>query len=887
MSTQAPSPDLSQGEREASSPGLSQRERERTFRGPHLLQIALPLGGIGAGCVCLNGYGGLQDFSIRHAPALSAMPDRHQPLDAGFALLHLPAEDQTRLVEGPFPPEKIYNLGLKAQGYNGGGCEGLPRFRECSFTGEYPFGVVELADPHLPLAVTITGFNPFIPLDDVNSGLPCAILEYKLHNAADRTVAYEFSYHLSHLAQKGAETSARSAPLPGLGIHFWNEAPAVSPAFGSAAFGILHGEPLSKAHWLRGGWFDAISALWREVSSGKFRPADGLPPPLPLGEGEGEGKPARHGGSLLVKGELAPGESVTYPVVIAWHFPNITAASTTGDLSQVQMVWHPFYATQWKDAREVLFYVRDHYAHLRSQTQAFHDALFASTLPAPVLDAVSANLGILKSPTVLRHEDGGLWCWEGCFCDTGCCPGSCTNVWNYAQSMPHLFPALERTLRQRELAESMDERGHVNFRASPPGLPTPHDFHAAADGQLGGIMKVYREWQICGDRAWLAGMYPLAKRSLDFCIAQWDPRRVGLIEEPHHNTYDIEFWGPEGLCASFYLGALAAMAALAREAGHPEDAAAYEALAQKGAQAIEARLFNGEYYRQEIMVDGLRDTSFTQTLAALAEDDSEEARLLKAEGPKYQIGSGCLSDGVFGAWLAQLCGVETPQKRQSIRSHLAAVYRHNFKRSLWEHANPQRPGYALGDEPGLLLCTWPRGGKPTLPFVYSDEVWTCIEYQVASHLIAEGMVEEGLTIVDAVHARYEGRARNPWNQYECGSYYARAMASYALLIALSGFHYSAPTRTLAIAPRLAAQPFTCFFSTASGWGTLTLRGDRLEIRLAAGELAVDTLHVTPGGRSVTLDLGLRVQAGECQVVPLEQIPMRIGAQRKQENASTS
>jgi hypothetical protein len=258
------------------------------------------------------------------------------------------------------------------------------------------------------------------------------------------------------------------------------------------------------------------------------------------------------------------------------------------------------------------------------------------------------------------------------------------------------------------------------------------------------------------------------------------------------------------------------------------------------------------------MVKGLRD----EKLFTVPGDDSDEAHLLKTEGPKYQIGSGCLSDGIFGAWLAQLCGLESPQNRDSIRSHLAAVYRHNFKPDLWEHPNPQRPGYALGDEPGLLLCTWPNGGKPTLPFVYSDEVWTGIEYQVASHLIAEGMVEEGLTIVEAVRSRYDGHTRNPWNEYECGSYYARAMSSYALLIALSGFRYSAPTRTMTIAPRLDSDPFTCFFSSASGWGTLTLRADRLEVQLAAGELIIHTLQVLRGTQTVTLHPDLTVRAGK-------------------------
>lgn len=830
-------------------PSSKKNSSQRVYRGRNLLQIALPMGGIGTGCICLNGYGGLQDFSIRHAPATSAMPDRHQPTDAGCAILHLPEKSQTRLLEGPFPAEKIYDQGLKSQGYRGGGFEGLPRFRECAFRGEYPFGVVELSDPEIPLQVTITGYNPFIPLDDLNSGIPCAILEYTLRNPTPATVSYQFSFHLSHLAQKSERTPAPSAAIPHLGVYFWNEAQPDSPDYGSAALGILNGEPLIKARWFQGNWFDAVSVLWREVSEGDFHPAEGLAP----------GSPGRrNGGSVLVSGELAAGESTTYPVVIAWHFPNME--DTSGSFEH--KTCHPYYAAQWSDARAVLRYVQANYVPLKERTQAFHDALFASTLPAAVLDAISANLGILKSPTVLRYADGSVWAWEGCFCDAGCCPGSCTHVWNYAQAMPHLFPALERTLREQELENAMDPGGHINFRLPPPGQLTSHDFHAAADGQLGGIMKVYREWQVSGDRAWLERMYPLARRSMDFCIEQWDPRHVGLLEEPHHNTYDIEFWGPDGMCTSFYLGALTAMAALARDTGHPEEAARYEAIAWYGAQRMDEQLFNGEYYQQKVIYSGLRDTSFVEMLAKIGDSPTEEERLLQAEGPKYQYGSGCLSDGVFGAWLAKCCHLESPQNPENIRWHLASIFRYNFKTSLWEHANTQRPGYALGDEAGLLLCTWPRGGKPTLPFVYSDEVWTGIEYQVASHLIAEGMVSEGLAIVEAARRRYDGLRRNPWNEYECGNYYARAMSSYALLIALSGFRYSAVTRTLRLAPAIEQEAFRCFFSTASAWGSISLKKNQVEIRVQEGALVVDVLEITRAGRTTTLAPGVTIEAGK-------------------------
>jgi hypothetical protein len=232
---------------------------------------------------------------------------------------------------------------------------------------------------------------------------------------------------------------------------------------------------------------------------------------------------------------------------------------------------------------------------------------------------------------------------------------------------------------------------------------------------------------------------------------------------------------------------------------------------------------------------------------------SEMQKLLKREGPKYQYGNGCLSDGVIGAWMARSYGIDTPLNQEMVRKTLHAIFKNNFKTDLSQHANAQRPGYAMGREPGLLLCTWPRGDKPTLPFVYSDEVRTGIEYQVASHLIAEGFVKEGLTVVKALRSRYDGRIRNPWNEYECGNYYARAMASYSLLGALAGFRYSAVQRTLWFGPQLSIRPFKTFFSTASGFGTLVLDARSLTIQVLEGELVVEKLVLTDGPQTKILE----------------------------------
>jgi len=805
----------------------------KTFAGPDLLQIAMPMGGIGAGCICLNGYGGLQDYSIRNKPNTTAEPDAFDPTVGVFAVLHIRG-GTTRLVEGPIPVEKIYDQGLQAQGFRKVGSEGLPRFKSAEFTNRFPFGIVRLSDPKPPLSVEIEGWNPFIPLDDVNSGIPCAILSYSLANAGDEPVEFEFSFHATHLARgDSGDRGTRNEAIPGRGVFFSNVDDPAAATFGSGAIAMLDGEPDIKAMWFRGGWFDSISALWREVSTGSFQPNDGK-----LSE---QGLEGNNGGSLMASRRLEPGEKTRLSFVVAWYFPNCDRViGQIGD-QPVNLVWHPFYTTQWKDAREVALYVCEHYRSLRDRTGAFESALRCSTLPDAALDAITSNLAILKSPTLLRQSTGNVWAWEGCCTDRGCCHGSCTHVWNYAQALPHLFPALERTLREQEYLRSMDDRGHVNFRSALPDAKTMHDFHAAADGQLGGILKLYRDWQICGDLEWLKRLYPLAKRSLDFCIAAWDPDRQGALFEPHHNTYDIEFWGPDGMCSSIYIGALSAVALMARTLGHEADAASYEDLAKRGAAFLDSELFNGEYYEQRVQWDGLRDTSFAESIKGEPKDEME--RLLKTEGPKYQYGTGCLSDGVLGAWMALIYGVDTPLSRENVRCHLRSLFKHNYKADLSEHACTQRPGYAMGAEPGLLLCSWPRGNKPTLPFVYSDEVWTGIEYHAASHMIAEGLVTEGLTIVEAARSRYKGHVRNPFNEYECGSYYARAMSSFALLSALSGFRYSAVDKTLWISPRVGELPFTTFFSTASGFGKLTLTGDEIVVEMVEGSLTVEKLFV--------------------------------------------
>jgi uncharacterized protein (DUF608 family) len=377
----------------------------------------------------------------------------------------------------------------------------------------------------------------------------------------------------------------------------------------------------------------------------------------------------------------------------------------------------------------------------------------------------------------------------------------------------------------------------------------PEGRFAATDGQLGGIMKVYREWRISGDKEWLKSIWPNVKLSLDYCINKWDPRRKGYLEEPQHNTYDIQFWGPNGMCTSFYLGALSA--AIVMGNAMDDDTSLYSSLLQKGKKYIEKELFNGEYFYQKVQTTGLNAEFEPVNPAENGEGYAEIIEALNQEGPKYQYGTGCLSDGVLGFWIAQMCGLGEIIDSKKVKSHLKAVYKYNLKRDLSLHANPQRPSYALGDEGGLLLCTWPRGGAVTIPFIYSNEVWTGIEYQVASHLILEDLVDEGLDVVRVCRDRYDGRIRNPFNEYECGHWYIRAQSSYGLIQALTGIRYDAVDRILYIDSKI-GDNFKSFLSTSDGFGIVGLDNGKPFIQMKQGKLDVDKVMIS--GNETTYEI---------------------------------
>jgi len=813
----------------------------RVFNGPYagafLDRVAFPIGGMGAGMVCLEGTGGLCPVAVRHRPEMFNEP----MMFAAISVRRV--ANGAKVLEGPVPRWKYYGRLGTSNGSRGANY-GLPRFERASFLARFPFATVKLEDEDIPLDVELVGWSPFIPGDADASSLPVGALEYRFKNPTSASIEAVFSYNASHFMSTRTEERWRGStiePIEG-GFVLRQDGTAEHPEHEGAFTIFAVGDETVVDHcWFRGAWFDPLTVSWKHIREGVAAAREPVEGPCP-------------GASLSVPFTLAPGAEKTIRVLLAWYVPKPNLTFPTGELCQAPFCSEtekhvPWYAGRFKDIHDVARYWRGQHEDLRRRSALFRDAFYDTNLPNEVVEAVAANLSILKSPVVLRQRDGRIWCYEGCLDDRGCGPGSCTHVWNYAQAIPHLFPELERGLRRTEFTESQDDTGFQRFRAALPIRSVGPQFAAAADGQLGGIMKMHREWRISGDKAWLATLWPAVKRSLDYCIRRWDPKRKGILEEPQHNTYDIEFWGPNGMCTSFYLGALAAAVAMGAALG--DDVSRYDELLQKGRAFMETRLFDGEYFVQHVQWEGLESPSPVEASKGSWNSDysPEAVTLLEKEGPKYQYGTGCLSDGVVGLWLARMCGLGDIIDARKVRSHLQAVHKHNFKHDLSDHSNPQRPGYALGHEGGLLLCTWPKGSLLTLPFVYSDEVWTGIEYQVASHLMLEGLREPGLEIVRACRQRYTGAIRNPFSEFECGHWYARALASYGLLQGLTGIRYDAVDKTLHIDSKI-GNDFRSFLATASGFGTVGLRNGQPFVHMKQGTLDVQHVYVAGEERAL-------------------------------------
>lgn len=478
----------------------------KVYQGRELEQIAFPLGGLGAGMFCLHGTGSLGNFSIRNVPDVHFEPNV-------FSALHIRGDEgMARILEGPVPKYKIFCRSGSSFAGAGNGLSGknygLPRFTgKTAFQAEFPFAKVTLEDRHVPLRVTITGWSPFIPGDADRSGMPFAALEYSFENPTGREIEAVYSFSAVNFMQLNNDAWVEKRPD---GFILRQPAAADQPLAEGAFYAFVDESARVDAAWFRGGWFDSLTMLWKQIQNGE----------TPDRAFADDGKSP--GGTLAVPFSVAPGKTHTIRLKLCWYVPEsklrigadegcCCICKSDGERKATLLKYRPRYSARYSSVLQLHDEIVREYDPLLRDSGQFRDAFFASTLPDGIMEAISANLSIIKSPTILRQTDGRLWGWEGCCKTEGCCHGTCTHVWNYAQAICHLFPSLERGMRQTEFYECQNAEGHQQFRASLPIRPSAHDFHAASDGQLGGIMKIYREWRILGDDDFLRRIWPRSR----------------------------------------------------------------------------------------------------------------------------------------------------------------------------------------------------------------------------------------------------------------------------------------------------------------------------------------------------------------------------------------
>jgi len=808
----------------------------------HTVRIALPVGGIGTGTVSLGGRGDLRDWEIMNRAAKGFVPTRGS--SGPFFALFTKASDgktTTRAIEGV-----IDVSGYEESHGSTVPNHGLPRFRECSFASAYPFGMVYLSDADIPVDVRIEAFNPLIPGDAEASGIPVAVLRYVLSNKTDETLTASVCGSMPNFI--GIDGSTYQNDWKGdrvavgaranrnefrdranvRGIFMYSKGvDAKAEQWGTIALTTVADAGVSRrTAWIRGGWGSSLLDFWDDFS------ADGK---LEERSDTGEDVPMV---SLAVKLELPAHGTKEVTFLLTWHFPNRRTWTPKGNDADRT---GNYYTTRYQDAWDVAEKLVPRLATLEAKTVQFARTFCQSDLPDVVEEAALFNISTLRTQTCFRTEDGRFFGWEGSCNTRGCCHGSCTHVWNYEQALAFLFGEMAMSMREVEFAHATDDTGMMSFRVHLP-LERAHDFgKAAADGQMGCIMKMYRDWQLSGDDSMLRKLWPHVRRALEFCWIKggWDADKDGVMEGCQHNTMDVEYYGPNPQMGVWYLGALRAAEEMARYRGEDDFAATCRRLFENGKDWIDVNLFNGEYYEHQVRPPKSKDDVAPSLLVGMGAKDPTK--------PDYQLASGCLVDQLVGQYMAHVCGLGYLLDPDNVGATMRGIMKYNLREGMYAHFNCMR-SFALGDESALLMASYPKD-RPENPFSYFTEVMTGFEYTAAVGMLYEGQTNAGLECIENIRERYDGRKRSPFDEAECGHHYARAMASWAAVLALTGFNYSGVEKSMTFADK----DGTFFFSNGYAWGSCSVKRSskaaRIELSVMQGELTLSKFTLGDFGQT--------------------------------------
>jgi uncharacterized protein (DUF608 family) len=827
------------------------------YTGEATRHTSFPLGGIGAGSIGLGADGRLKDWEIFNRPAKGTVNGfSHFAIRAmqGDTLVDL------RILNGPFMGNASGEItGSQFNTFGFGPAResmaGFPCFEETSLTGPYPVADLNFTDHRFPGAVQMKAFSPFVPMESRISSMPAAFFEFEIENTSSETLEYSIFGCIGFPFKEVDVTVDQSNGARILGT---SGTGGEDVEYGEICLSTDHTDTSCQRNLFRGSWFDTMEVYWQDLSAAgllkdRFYEGDrSIIKNRPL---------ANYEHSVLASHfkPVAPGERKSVRYVISWFVPYMkkywnSQQSLIEENKSVPEIWSNYYAREWAGARAVADEALSVWDDALEKTNGFREILSTTTAPLAVIDAVASNLSIIKTATALRLEDGTFYGWEGCHPSEGCCEGSCTHVWNYQQVLPFLFPDLERSMREADFQyNQITDSGGMTFRLTLPIGAGIGSSRPCVDGQFGNVLKAYRDWKLTGDLKWLAKIWPSVKAAIEYSWHSenydlWDPEKTGVITGRQHHTLDMELFGPNGWLNGFYLAALVAGAEMAEAMGDASAATEFRDIFEKGRSWTNENLFNGEYFIQKVdLSDKEQLEQYTSTAGQTGHFDASASEVYwnsEHEELKYQIMDGCEIDQVLAQWHTNLYGLPTVFDEDKFVSAVQAIYRHNYKPRLGDTANPCRI-FGMGEESGTVMCSWPDGTqRPKIPVPYSQETMHGFEYAFGTQLMMVGELEKGFDVFKAVRDRYRGHNRNPWNEIECGSNYARSMSSFAALLVLSGFKFDGTQQTMSFCPVVSdGEAFNSLWSNGLAWGSVTISEANATICVKGGELSLSSLKI--------------------------------------------
>ena len=744
-----------------------------------LQYIGMPVGGINCGTVYLGGDGRLWLWDIFNKNQEGIEPKTIKWSEDGKNLRDVLSRDGACYVQPSKdirPLEQGFAIKIETEGKTVIKKLQEGEWDEIIFEATYPIATIHYKDKQLPIEIKLEGYSPFIALDEFNSGLPATILSFNIKNISSKKVQVSL---LGWLENKSAIYSAKED------IHERYNVAIAQKNFHAVEGSIRSktGKPLAQEQLPDFGSLciaslneaaNVISSMEMPLQESSFTKNNNEETAKSINE--------KLIGAVSHSYELLPEKTMQSNFVISWHFPNLKIDGVQGS--------GRFYQTKFNNASSVALYIHEHFKKLSGQTALWKQTWYDSTLPYWFLGRTFQNISTLATTTCHRFTSGRFWAWEG----VGSCPGNCTHVWQYAQAVGRIFPALEKDTRERvDLGIALLSDGGISFRAESETLP-------AIDGQAGTILRFYREHQMSVDNSFLFMNWANIKKTIQFVIKQ-DKNGDGMEDTPIENTLDAIWDGEISWIVGLCIAAVKAGQMMAKEMNDLSFANICKDYVEKGSRNMEDKLFNGEYFihRPDAVLGRKKLGSY----------NTSHIDQVMGQSWAFQVGLGRILD------------------KEKTMSALKSLWKYNFTKDVGPYIIDHRGGrpYALAGDGGLIMNTNPKnepkpfGEDVTWQAGYFNECMSGFEHQVASHMMAEGMTDESLVITRMIHDRYHAAKRNPFNEIECSDHYARAMASYGTFLTACGFEYHGPKKYIRFAPKLSANNFKAPFTSAQGWGS--------------------------------------------------------------------